>query len=577
MRQSTPENFQSMAMSGSPDSATGSAPRSRLFLWVLFGTFCTVWFLTLGARTLVPTDEGRYAEIAREMAATGDFITPRLNGIKYYGKPPLQAWMTALAFKVFGVGEWQARLWTGICGVSGILMLLHAGKRVYGERVGVTAALVLGSTWYWGIAGHTNSYDMSLSAMMTMALAAFLLAQHDQATAGERRNWMLVCWAGLALAFLSKGLVAVALPGTVLILYSLTVNDWRIWRRMHFPPGVLLFLVIAAPWFVVMSMRNPAFPHFFFIREHFHRFASNVHLRDEHWYFFIPLLAIGMTPWLGVLLQGLRNGWHGKHGTSCFRPGWLLALWAIFIFVFFSTSRAKLPSYILPIFPALALLIAATLEHASHRTVIAAAALYGAIGGVALAALAAMQIRGGLPPNLALLRDSMGWVAGAAVLALGGGALSVMLARRRKEQAIVVLAIAGFLGGQALLLSHEPYGRFKAGVAHLPAISAALAEDTPIYAVGTYEYALPFYLGRTMTMVAHAEDGMRQGLQEEPQLWIPELNAFIFIWKERQAQGKKALAIMNADMFAELEQRGMPMRIVAQDRLRVIVSNRVKQ
>src|SRR3954463_8348692 len=107
---------------------------SKPFVWAIFIGFCLVWFYMLGARTLVPTDEGRYAEMAREMVATGDWITPRLNGIKYFEKPPLQNWMNALTFKAFGLGEWQARLWTGLCGLLGIVLVAYAGTHLFNPR-----------------------------------------------------------------------------------------------------------------------------------------------------------------------------------------------------------------------------------------------------------------------------------------------------------------------------------------------------------------------------------------------------------------------------------------------------------
>src|SRR3954462_3688915 len=108
--------------------------KSKRFVWSLFTIFCIFWLYTLGVRTLVPTDEGRYAEMAREMLATGDWITTRLNGIKYFEKPPLQTWMNALSFAAFGLGEWQARLWTGLCGLAGVLLTGYTGRRVFGAR-----------------------------------------------------------------------------------------------------------------------------------------------------------------------------------------------------------------------------------------------------------------------------------------------------------------------------------------------------------------------------------------------------------------------------------------------------------
>ncbi|MGV3656099.1 MAG: ArnT family glycosyltransferase, partial [Noviherbaspirillum sp.] len=238
---------------------------------------CAVWLAALDARTLVPTDEARYAEMAREMAASGDFITPRLNGIKYFEKPPLQIWMTAFAFKVFGVGEWQARLWTGLCGLGTVFLLAWSGARLFGRDVGHAAGAVLASCFYWGLGGHISSLDMGLAAMMTLTLCGFLLAQRDGATMLERHAWMLAAWAGMALAVLSKGLVGIVLPGAVLVLHTLSTRDWRLWKRLHAGSGLLLFSVIAAPWFILVSKANPEFPYFFFIHEHLQRFTSHVH------------------------------------------------------------------------------------------------------------------------------------------------------------------------------------------------------------------------------------------------------------------------------------------------------------
>src|SRR3954470_9725337 len=115
--------------------------KSKPFLWALFILFSLAWFLVLDIRTLVPPDEGRYAEMAREMLVSGDWITTRLNGIKYFEKPPLQTWMNALSFAAFGLGDWQARLWTGVSGLLGVFLTGYAGLRVFGPRVGFYAAL----------------------------------------------------------------------------------------------------------------------------------------------------------------------------------------------------------------------------------------------------------------------------------------------------------------------------------------------------------------------------------------------------------------------------------------------------
>jgi 4-amino-4-deoxy-L-arabinose transferase-like glycosyltransferase len=523
-------------------------------------------------RTLVPPDEGRYAEMAREMLATGDWVTTRLNGIKYFEKPPLQAWMNALSFAAFGLGDWQARLWTGLCGLGGVLLTGYAGHKVFGPRAGFYAALALGSSLFWVACGQIDSLDMGLSGMTTIALCALLLAQRDDAGQSERRNWMLVCWAGMALAVLAKGLIGLVLPGAVLVLYTLAARDWAIWARLHLVKGLLLFFAIATPWFVLVALKNPEQPHFFFIHEHFERFLLKTHHREGAWYYFFVMLIPGIMPWLGVLPQSLFAALRRERST--FQPKLMLLVWAVFIFFFFSYSSSKLPGYILPIFPALALLVAVYLENASRRQRMLAAGLLVAVGLVGLAfvpGIAGMQVRH--PSETALLEAYQPWVLAAALLAAGGGALALMHARHlRRDATVLTLALAGFLATQAILAGFEPYGKMRAGAALVPAIQAELSADTKIYSVSTYEQSLTFYLRRTVVLVDYWDE-FTFGLKQQPELSIPTVDGFVAQWNQAAGAGVKALAIMEHDTYAELKQRGVAMRVVAEDSRRMVVAN----
>lgn len=548
-------------------------PISKSAIWALFLIFCAVWFYALGARTLVPTDEGRYAEMAREMVATGDWITPRLNGLKYFEKPPLQTWMNALTFEVFGLGDWQARLWTGLCGLFGILMTAYAGTRVFGRRIGFHAGLVLASSLFWAALGHVNTLDMGLAGMMTLTLASLLLAQRDDATERQQRNWMLACWAGMALAVLSKGLIGIVLPGAVLVLYTLLSRDWAIWKRLHFGVGLLLFFAITTPWFVLVSLKNPEFLNFFFIHEHFQRFTSKVHHRAGPWYYFIPILILGIAPWLGVVLQSLWTA--QREPAQRFQPKKMLLVWAVFIFFFFSISGSKLPSYILPIFPALALLIACHLEKASDKALMITAAMVALFAAIGLGFVAKIPELASNAYEKPIYQAYLPWVVAGAVLALAGGLLATVLVRRNREWSLIALAATAFASGQVLMIGHEPLGRYKAGLDHVPAIAAELTPQTPIFLVRLYEQSLPFYLQRTMTLVEHADE-MEFGVKQEPQLWIPTRAEFITKWNALHDAGKKAVAIIHPDHFNDLKKQGLPMRVVAQDPRRIIVTNDIK-
>ncbi|TFW33570.1 glycosyltransferase family 39 protein [Massilia horti] len=545
--------------------------RNRTLLWSLAIAFIIASLFVLGVRTLVPPDEGRYAEMAREMFVTGDWITTRLNGIKYFEKPPLQTWMNALSFAAFGLGEWQARLWTGLSGILGVLFTGYAGARVFGQRVGFYAALVLGSCFYWVACSQINSLDMSLSAMMTVALCALLIAQRDDATASERRNWMLVCWAGMALAMLAKGLIGLVLPGGVLVLYTLLARDWKIWTRLHLGKGLLLFAVIAAPWFVLVGLKNPEQPHFFFIHEHFDRFLLKEHHREAAWWTFFALVAAGIVPWIGVLFQSLVLGAKREAGT--FRPRLLLLIWVVFITLFFTKSSSKLPGYILPVFPALALLVANYLELGTRRGRMVTAGLTMLLG---VLLLALVPYAPGLAKHAAegaLYAAYQPWVLAAGFVALVGGALALLYARQmQRDLMVVTLALAGFFTTQLMLAGFEPIGQVRAGANLLPAIQKEVTPATKIYSVDHYDQSLTFYLQRPVTLVDYWDE-FTFGLQQQPQLSIPTMGAFLEQWQREAQQGVHAIAITTADVAASMQLQGLPVRVVAQDARRTIIAN----
>ena len=546
---------------------------SKKVIWSLLAAFAIVWLYMLGVRTLVPPDEGRYAEMAREMLVTGDWITTRLNGIKYFEKPPLQTWMNAATFALFGLGEWQARLWTGLCGLGGVLLTGHAGRRVFGARAGFYAALVLGSSLFWVASGQIDSLDMSLSGMMTIALCALLIAQRDQATAAENRNWMLLCWAGMALAVLAKGLIGVVLPGAVLVLYSALSRDLAIWKRLHLVKGLLLFFAIATPWFVLVALKNPEQPHFFFVHEHWERFFLKTHHREGPWYYFFIMLVPGILPWLGVLPQALLSGARRQAGAA-FQPKLLLLIWAVFIFFFFSYSSSKLPGYILPVFPALALLIGPYLEHASRLNRMIAAALMVVIGVAAVAAVPHLFGPDGRhPAELALLKAYQPWVLAAGIVAAAAGALALLHARQlRRDLTVLTLAIAGFAATELILAGFEPYGQLRAGKDMALKILPELKPDTPLYSVRTYEQSMIFYLQRTATLVDYGDE-LTFGLRQQPELSIPTIDGFITRWNQHTAAGVKALAIVSERAYAELKTRGLTMRVLQEDSRRIVITN----
>jgi 4-amino-4-deoxy-L-arabinose transferase-like glycosyltransferase len=483
--------------------------------------------------------------------------------------------MNALSFTLFGLGDWQARLWTGLCGIGGVLITAYAGSKVFSPRIGFYAGLVLGSCFYWVACSQIDSLDMGLSGMMTIVLCALLLGQREGASAASNRNWMLVCWAAMALSVLSKGLIGLMLPGGILVTYTLLTLQWRLWSRLHLVKGLLVFMLVAAPWFILVAMRNPEQPSFFFIHEHWDRFFKTEHHREQVWYVFFVLTAVGMVPWLGLLVQSMLLGAKRAPGVDpkAFRPRLMALVWAAFIILFFTKSNSKLPGYILPVFPALALLAACYLDAGSRMARLTTAVLMSAVGVALLVAVPYMPGMAGRISEVALYKMYQPWVLVAGLVALAGGAVAVLCERRMKRDLfVVVLAIAGFATTEIMLAGFEPIGHARSGAAMLPAIEAQLTPDTKIYSVGIYEQSMTFYLRRTVTLVAYTDE-FSFGLQQQPELAISDVQVFVSRWMGDAHAGRRNIAFMPEDIFNALKAQNVPLRVIARDARRIVVAN----
>lgn len=524
-----------------------------------------VWFGTLDYRNLVRPDEGRYAEIPREMAVSGNWLTPHLNDLKYFEKPALQYWVTAAAYKLFGEHHWTARLWSALTGFAGLLLAWFTARRLWGETAGMYAALVLAGSVLYAIIGHINTLDMGVTFFMFLGLAGFLLAHREGANDGDNRLWMHVVWAALALSVLSKGLIGMALPGAVLVIYTLIQRDFALWKRLHFLTGVPLFFAIAAPWFVAVSLANPEFFHFFFIHEHFERFLTKSHRRYQPWYAFIPILALGILPWLGMMFPALRRAWKPEPGR--FQPKRFLLVWSVFIFVFFSMSNSKLPSYILPIFPALALLIGEYLTRAKARSLFWMVAPIAALAAVAVVLSPLSVVFASDEVPLVLYQQYAKWLAVAALVWAVGAFVALYWLRREKVvSGMVALGLSTLIAGQLALLGHDSLSP-ASSFAHLAEkVRPYLKPDAPLYSVGMYEQTLPYYLKRTVTLVDY-QDEMAFGIKQEPDKWLPDFATFESVWRKTPY----ALAVMTPNVYTEFQTKGLPMREIARDTRRVVV------
>jgi 4-amino-4-deoxy-L-arabinose transferase-like glycosyltransferase len=542
-------------------------PASRRWaLAALLALFALTWFGPLDYRKLVKPDEGRYAEIPREMVATGDWTTPRLNGIKYFEKPALQYWTTAVAYEVFGESEWTSRLWCALTGFLGVLATAFAARRLWGAAAGFNAGCVLGGSLLYVLMGHINTLDMGVSFFLASAIFAFVLAQRDESRPIERRNWMWGAYALLGLAVLSKGLIGLVLPGATLVGYTLWQRDWGLWKKLHLVSGLAILLAITVPWFVAVSLANPEFARFFFIHEHFERFLTKVHGRYQPMWYFIPVLLGGVLPWLVGFFAMLRRA--PAQDAMHFQPRRFLLVWIVVVFAFFSKSDSKLVSYIVPLFPAVAALIGWHLARLDPRALRWHALPWIPLGIVGMALAPRVVAFSSPEVPLALYQAYVPWlVAASGCLAAGAAAAFVFAARRQAAPAVACLAAAGLLFAQLGLNGHDSLSPANSAYHVARQIAGEVSGDAPFFTVNTYDQTLPFYLKRTMTMVTY-KDELEFGIAQEPQKFIPDMAGFEQAW----VAAPKAFALLSPDDYQRLLAKGLPMRLLAADTRRIIIA-----
>ena len=477
---------------------------------------------------------------------------------------------------MFGEHQWTSRLWTALTGFAGILLVWFAGLRLFGREAAIYAAILLGSSMLYVLMAHINTLDMGVTFFITLGIFGLLLGQSDT-DKKKQHNWMMLAWAGLALAVLSKGLMGLVLPGAAVFIYMVVQRDISVLKRMHWLSGLTVFLLITAPWFYLVMKANPEFFQKFFIYEHYLRFTTKVHDRYQPWYYFVPILLLGMLPWTLLMFDTLFKATFGNESgrtsrlPGAFNASRFLLIWAAFIYFFFSISSSKLPSYLLPMFPALALLMGKQLAEMNARRLfwLIAPLLPMVLLGLALAPFTARMAD--TPLQVQGYSEYAYWlVAAALVWSLGVIAALVLLWRsvqERKSVAVLVLAISTLLTAQLGTSGYNTIAKERSAYYIAEAIRPYVKADEPFYSVTTYEQTLPFYLKRTFTLVQY-QDEMGFGIEQEPQHWVPTLEEFPKVW----AAQPEALAIMPVYIYAQLKQRDLVMKIIYEDSQYIVVS-----
>ena len=507
---------------------------------------------------LAEPDETRYAEIPREMLASGDFVVPRLDGLPYFEKPPLLYWVNAAAMRALGPTPWAARLPTRLAAIGTvILVVLVAGG--FRSRGGLAAGIFLLAAPLGFLMARTNLTDGLLTFFFT---ATLLAARAAIERSGEGRPWLgLAAWTGAAAAgaFLTKGLIALALPGLILLIWCAASGRLRGFGALVASPAPLVFVALSAPWFVLVERRHPGFSNFFFVHEHFQRFATGAAKRAGPIWYFVPVLALGFLPGLVFLLAAFRRARRHVEEELFF------IVWFAVVFVFFSLSQSKLPPYVFPALPAAAILAGRAAGAASGRRLWIVHALLASVFAASLifhpvtrAFLVESRLQGVVAPALALLVVAA-WAA-------------VLFAGNATPLAVASLGVgwAAFLASAVIGWPSTPQARSSSELA-----AAARKEGAPsrIPLVGYKDYlaGVSLELATPVPVAAYlgelepgfeTDDAKRDAL-----IWTSE--RFWNLWKS----DRPVLALVRLQDLVEMMTATPPARVVRYAGRHALVAN----
>jgi 4-amino-4-deoxy-L-arabinose transferase-like glycosyltransferase len=493
---------------------TEIGPAAVLATGAIFGVAAFLFFFHLGRYGLWDPDEGRYAEISREMLATGNFIVPHLNYVPYIEKPPLLYWLNALAMRAFGMNEFAARLVNAFSALYVDGAVYYFTQRVFDRRRAQLAALILATSILYAVMAQVVTTDLLLTAALATSLFAAFLQWRD----GGRWGWLF--YAAMGCSILAKGPVGIVLPVTAVLLFCWWEGNINsVISRFKPFSGLLLTAVIAVPWFIAIMLRAPGFFDFYFVGEHVRRFFQSSYSHNQPIYFYVPIVAAGMLPWtlMVPLLPWRRLAPHPARRFCLIAAGT--------VFVLFSLASAKLVPYIMPLLPLLAIVIAdglsTSFELASPETLkqiepsrihlLSIAALALTVSGAVFLVVAAWapHLRSANPM---LVRPAL--YAGGVVLIIGGILSAAGFRLGRGQVGLSAFALTG-----AALILVISYGRLMAEPARSYAALARTIEqrapDGILVCYPRYIQSLPFYCRRRVILVG-ARTELAYGADHSP-------------------------------------------------------------
>ncbi len=520
-------------------------------------------------------DEGRYADVAQGMLDRGDFVTPRIDGAVFLDKPPLGMWVTAGSLFLWGRNEAGARFGQTVLAVGLLLVTWRIGALLFDRRRAVAGAIVLASSCLFFAAAHILTLDLTLA--FTVGLTLMLFLEGYRRPERDGRFYILMA-GGAALAVLAKGPIGLVLPGMTVALFLTLRRSWPRVARMRLGWGLLLFAAIVAPWYLMVSLRHPEFPGYFFLHENLARFATRAHNRAGAWYYYLPVVIAGLLPWSAIAAANLVAAVVAapRDWLRQLRPpgeaGTFLLAWFVPGLLFFSVAQSKLPFYILPLFPAAAIACGAWVVGRLEAGPAFAWWISLALSFAAAIALVAGGWLGGAHLPEAMREDGGAFMAMAA-LALVGLIAGDLLARRRLAlPALVATALLASVAWYGALLAagrNDDLNETRA--------FARLLQREGNGAPEVYEYrcqlrGLPFYLGRTVGLVSTHDDDVELGktLAHDPGSYV-SLERLL----ERLGGGDRVFVVVRHEHLPSLQEiLGAPLVVLARSSDHILVSNR---
>jgi 4-amino-4-deoxy-L-arabinose transferase-like glycosyltransferase len=496
-----------------------SRHRTLLIELLTVAGFCAfLFYFGLSAFGLVGADEPRYAQIAREMLARHDLVTPTLYGKPWLEKPPLYYWRAMETYWALGVSDWAARL-PSATAATFMIAVIYFFLRRFRPGAQLNGALITAASV--GVIGFARGAgtDMLLAAAFVVGMLAWFAWY-----AGGCRLWLVVFYFFMALGMLAKGPVAPLLAALIIVIFALVQGDVRLITRTLWLPGILLFLAVSLPWYVAVQLQNPQFLREFILQHNLGRFATNLYHHKQPFWYFVPVLLLGVMPWTALVIAGwieTIKDWREPLAAHEDTLAKFLLIWTAVVVVFFSISTSKLPGYILPAVPACTILAAIWVsrqETLGWAVVIAQGALSGALLALAL-----------LYPNLLVYRHRV--PGEARWLALGIGALvflaTASVLTRKGAAALRLVVLTPVIVGLAFLLRIGALAIDNALSARPIAREITQMEGRPVQvavfkASRETEYGLAFYRNQVIPRYERGEVPAQDHLVVVPEAYADE-------------------------------------------------------